>query len=67
MPQKVKQAVEHIAIPNKPTGNSKCVNAKKVMDSHGSGAHTQDSSTTNLYPANTRAMSHGSEVRESMV
>ena len=29
--------------------------------------HAQDSGTTNLYPANTGAVGHGSEVRDGMV
>ena len=29
--------------------------------------HTQGSGTTNLYPADTRVVGHGLEVRESMV
>ena len=41
MPQKVKHAAEHVAILEKPIGNSKCKNTKQVMDSHGSGARTR--------------------------
>ena len=37
------------------------------MDSYGSEAHTQGSSTTYLYPANTGEVGHGLEVREGVV
>ena len=40
-PQKVKQVAEHKAIPDKPTGNSKCVNTRQAMDSYWSGARTR--------------------------
>ena len=52
---------------DKPVGNGKRMNARKAMDSYGSGAHTQGSSTTYLYPANTGEVGHGLEVRESVV
>ena len=38
---------------NKHRGNSKDMNAKKVMDSDESEVYTQDLSTTYLYPTNT--------------
>ena len=41
--------------------------AKKVMNSYGSGAHTQGLGITYLYPANTGEVGHGSKVREGVV
>ena len=43
------------------------MNTIRAMDSYGSGVHTQGSSTTYLYPANTGEVGHGSEVREVVV
>ena len=43
------------------------MNAKGAMDSYGSGAHTQVLGTTYLYPANTREVGHGSEVKKGVV
>ena len=37
------------------------------MDLYGSGAYTQGSGTTYLYPTNTGEGGHGSEVREGVV
>ena len=51
---------------DKPIGNSKRVNTRQAMDSHGNGA-ALDSSTTNLYPTNIRVMGHESKVRKGMV
>ena len=64
---RVKQAPKRAAESGKPVGNSKRMNARKSMDTYGSGARTQGSSTNYLYPANTREMGHGSEVREGVV
>ena len=61
---RVKQALKHAVESDKPVGNGKRMRARKVMDSYGSGAQTQGSSTTYLYPVNTREVGHGSEVRE---
>ena len=58
---------EHAVESDKPVGNGKRMNARKAMDSYGSGARTQGSSTTYLYPANTGEVGHGLEVRESVV
>ena len=52
---------------DEPSSYGKCMNNRQAMDTHGSGAHTQDSGITNLYPANTRVVGHGSRVREGMV
>ena len=41
MPQKVKHAAEHVAILEKPIGNSKRVNTMQAMNSHGSRARTR--------------------------
>ena len=41
MPQRVKQAVECVAGPEKPTGNGKRVNTRQAMDSYGSRAYTR--------------------------
>ena len=41
MPQKVKHAAEHVAILEKPIGNSKRVNTRQAMNSHGSRARTR--------------------------
>ena len=43
------------------------MNARTTMDSYGSGAHTQGSGTTYLYPSNIGEVGYGSEVREGMV
>ena len=64
---RVKQAPERAAKSNKPVGNGKRMRARKVMDSYGSGAQTQGSSTTYLYPVNTREVGHGSEVKDGVV
>ena len=64
---RVKQAPKRVAELNKSVGNGKRMNAKKAMDSYGSGAHTQGSGTTYLYPANTGEVGHGSEVRKGVV
>ena len=64
---RVKQAPECAAESNKPVGNGKRMNDRKAMDSYGSGAGTQGSGTTYLYPANTREVDHGSVVREGVV
>ena len=60
---RVKRVVERAVESDKPIGNGKHKNAKKAMDSHGSGARTQGSGTTYLYPANTGEVGHKSEVR----
>ena len=60
---RVKQAPES----NKPVGNGKRMSAKKAMDSYGSGARTQGSGTTYMYPANIGEVGHGLEVREDVV
>ena len=59
---RVKQAPEHAIESDKPIGNGKRVKARKAMDSYGSGACTQGSGTTYLYPTNTMEVGHGSEV-----
>ena len=64
---RVKQAPEHEAESDKPVGNGKHMNVRKSIDSCGSGARTQGSGTTYLYPANTREVGHGSEVRGGVV
>ena len=64
---RVKQAAKRTIELDKPAGNGKRMNARTTMDSYGSGAHTQGSSTTYLYPSNTREVGYGSEVREGMV
>ena len=64
---RVKQAAEYVVEPKKHVGNDKCMNAKGAMDSYGSGAHTQVLGTTYLYPANTREVGHGSEVKKGVV
>ena len=64
---KVKQAPECTAESNKPGGNGKRVKARKAMDSYGSGARTQGSGTTYLYPTNTGEVGHRSEVKEDVV
>ena len=64
---RVKQAPEHAAESCKPVGNSKRMNAKKSMDTYGSGARTQGSGTNYLYPANTGEMGHESKTREGVV
>ena len=56
---RVKQLPERIAKSDKHRGNGNCVNARKVMDSDGSGAYTQGPSTTYLYPANIGKVGHG--------
>ena len=61
---RVKQALEHAVEPDKPVSNGKCMNARTTMYSYRSGAHTQNSGTTYLYPANTGKVDHGSKVRE---
>ena len=38
MPQRVKQAIEHIVGLDKPAGNGKLGNTRQVMDSYGSKA-----------------------------
>ena len=64
---RVKQAPGRAAESDNPVGNSKCMNARKVMDSYGSGVRIQGLSTTYLYPANTGKVGHGSELREGVV
>ena len=64
---RVKQALERTVELDKHVGNGKRMNARKVIDSYGSGARTQGSGTTYLYPANTREVGHRSEVREGVV
>ena len=64
---RVKQALERAAEPDKPIGNGKRMNAKTTMDSYGSGAYTQDSGTTYLYPTNTGKVHNGLKVREGVV
>jgi len=59
---RVKQILERVAESDKHRGNGKCVKARKVMDSDGSRACIQGSSTTYLYPANIGEVGHGSEV-----
>ena len=59
---RVKQIPERVAKSDKCGDNGKCVKAKKVMDSDGSGICTQGLGTTYLYPANTGEMGHGTEV-----
>ena len=64
---RVKRAAKRAIESDKPIGNGKDKNARKAMDSHGSGPCTQGSGTTYLYPANTGEVGHGSEVREGVV
>ena len=52
---------------NKLVSNGKRMNARKAMDSYGSGARTQGSGTTYLYPANIGEVGHRSEVKEGVV
>ena len=52
---------------NKPGVNGKRVRSRKVMSSDRSGACTQGSDTTYLYPANTGEVSHGPEVWEGVI
>ena len=59
---RVKQTPKRAAESNKPRGNGKRVRVRKTMDSYGSGACTQDSGTTYLYPANIGEVGHGLEV-----
>ena len=59
---RVNQLPKRTAESNKCRGNGKCVRAKKVMDSNGSGACTQGPGTTYLYPANTGEVGHESGV-----
>ena len=65
--KRVKQALELAVESDKPVGNGRQVNARKEMNSYGSGARTQGSGTTYLYPTNTWEVGHGSEVRQGMV
>ena len=37
------------------SSHGKRMSSRQAMDTHGSGVHTQDLGTTNLYPANTRS------------
>ena len=39
---------------DKPSSHGKCMSSRQAMDTHGNGACTQGSDTTNLYPANTK-------------
>ena len=56
---RVKQALERAVEPDKPTSNGKRMNGRTTMDLYGSGAYTQDSGTTYLYPTNTGKVGHG--------
>ena len=64
---RIKQTPERVAESDKPRGNGKRMRARKAMDSYGSGACTQGSSTTYLYLANTGEVGHESEVRGGVV
>ena len=64
---RIKQALERAAESGKPIGNDKHVRARKAMDLYESGACTQGSSTTYLYPANIGEVGHSSEVRKGVV
>ena len=64
---RIKQAPKHAAELDKPVGNGKRMNARKAMDSYGSGACTQDSGTIYLYPTKTKDVGHGLAVKESVV
>ena len=64
---RVKQAPEHATESNKPVGKGKHMNARKAMDSYGSGARIQGLGITYLYPANTREVDRGLVVRESVI
>ena len=64
---RIKQILERTVELDKPRGNGKHVRARKAMDSYGSGARTQGSSTTYLYSANTREVDHRSKVRGCVV
>ena len=64
---KVKQAPGHALKSEKPVGNGKRINARKTMDLYGSGARTQGSGTTYLYPTNTEEVGHGPEIREGLI
>ena len=59
---RVKQALKYVVESDKLVGNGKCMRARKAMDSYGSGACTQGSGTTYLYPTNTMEVGHGAEV-----
>ena len=43
------------------------MNARKAIDSYGSGARIQGLGITYLYPANTKEVDHGLVVRESVI
>ena len=64
---RVKQTLERVVKSDKLEGNGKRMRARKAMDSYGSGACTQGSGTTYLYPASTGEMGHGSKVKEGVV
>ena len=59
---RVKRAPELTAESDKPGGNDKHVRARKAMDLYESGACTQGSGTTYLYPANIGEVDHGLEL-----
>ena len=59
---RVKHLPKRTTKSDKHDGNSKGVKARKVIDSNGNGACTQDLGTTYLYPANTWEVGHGSRV-----
>ena len=64
---RVKQTPKCATKSNKLISNGTRMNTKKAMDSYGSGARIQGSSTTYLYPANTNEVGHGSEIRTGVV
>ena len=59
---RVKRAPKRAAESDKPEGNDKHVRARKAMDLYESGACTQGSGTTYLYPANIGEVDHGLEL-----
>ena len=59
---RAKRALECATESDKRRGNGKRVKVRKVMDSNGSGACTQDSGTAYLNLANTGEVGHGSKV-----
>ena len=64
---RVRHLPKCIAESEKHGGNSKCVKARKVMNSDGSRIYTQGPSTTYLYPVNTWEVGHRSRVSKGVV
>ena len=64
---RVKRALECVVKSDKPRGIGKHVRARKATNSYRSGACTQGSGTTYLYPTNIGEVGHGLEVWEGVV